>query len=82
MKEFFAEHGKVWPLMCMEFWDGWFNRWKEPIIKRDPKELAEAVHEVLQEGSIISICFMEAQLWLYEWMLRPWDYGFTSGYFL
>lgn len=52
MKEFFAEHGKVWPLMCMEFWDGWFNRWKEPIIKRDPKELAEAVHEVYQEGSI------------------------------
>ena len=38
--------------MCMEFWDGWFNRWKEPIIKRDPEELAEAVHEVLQEGSI------------------------------
>ncbi|WP_447383729.1 hypothetical protein, partial [Streptococcus pseudopneumoniae] len=22
------------------FWDGWFNRWKEPIITRDPKELA------------------------------------------
>ena len=52
MKEFFAEHDKEWPLMCMEFWDGWFNRWKEPIIKRDPEELAEAVHEVLQEGSI------------------------------
>ena len=52
MKEFFAEHDKKWPLMCMEFWDGWFNRWKEPIIKRDPEELAEAVHEVLQEGSI------------------------------
>ena len=52
MQEFFSEYGKKWPLMCMEFWDGWFNRWKEPIIKRDPEELAEAVHEVLQEGSI------------------------------
>ena len=52
MQEFFDEHGKKWPLMCMEFWDGWFNRWKEPIIKRDPDELAEAVHEVLQQGSI------------------------------
>ena len=37
MQEFFDEHGKKWPLMCMEFWDGWFNRWKEPIIKRDPE---------------------------------------------
>ena len=32
--------------------DGWFNRWKEPIITRDPKELAEAVREVLEQGSI------------------------------
>ena len=52
MKEFFQEHDKKWPLMCMEFWDGWFNRWKEPIITRDPEELAEAVHEVLKQGSI------------------------------
>lgn len=36
----------------MEFWDGWFNRWKEPIIQRDPQELAEAVKEVLEQGSI------------------------------
>ena len=52
MQEFFDEHGKKWPLMCMEFWDGWFNRWKEPIIKRDSEELAQAVHEVLKQGSI------------------------------
>ena len=52
MQEFFDEHGKKWPLMCMEFWDGWFNRWKEPIITRDPKELADAVREVLEQGSI------------------------------
>lgn len=52
MQDFFDEHGKKWPLMCMEFWDGWFNRWKEPIIRRDPAELAEAVREVLERGSI------------------------------
>ena len=52
MKEFFDEYGKRWPLMCMEFWDGWFTRWKEPVIQRDPEELAEAVHEVLELGSI------------------------------
>ena len=52
MQEFFDEHAKKWPLMCMEFWDGWFTRWKEPVIHRDPEELAEAVHEVLELGSI------------------------------
>ena len=52
MQAFFKEHKKEWPLMCMEFWDGWFNRWKEPIIRRDPEELAEAVHQVLEYGSI------------------------------
>ena len=52
MQEFFDEYGKKWPLMCMEFWDGWFTRWKEPVIRRDPEELAEAVHEVLELGSI------------------------------
>ena len=52
LQAFFDEHDKKWPLMCMEFWDGWFNRWKEPTVTRDPEELAEAVHEVLQQGSI------------------------------
>ena len=32
---------------------GWLvQRWKEPIITRDPKELADAVREVLEQGSI------------------------------
>ena len=44
-------------LMCMEFWDGWFNRWKEPIIKREPEELAEAVHEVLEKRFISPYMF-------------------------
>lgn len=52
MQRFFTEHGKKWPLMCMEFWDGWFNRWKEPIVQRDADKLAEAVREVLIRGSI------------------------------
>lgn len=52
MEAFFNQHGKKWPLMCMEFWDGWFNRWGEEIIKRDPEELAEAVHEAMELGSV------------------------------
>ncbi|MET3557735.1 beta-galactosidase [Streptococcus rupicaprae] len=52
VQDFLDEHGKKWPLMCMEFWDGWFNRWKEPIIRRDPEELAQSVRECLELGSI------------------------------
>ena len=36
MQSLFEEHGKM--AANVEFWDGWFNRWKEPIIKRDPQD--------------------------------------------
>lgn len=52
MQDFFDEYGKKWPLMCMEFWDGWFNRWGEEVIRRDPDELAQAVMEALEIGSV------------------------------
>lgn len=52
LKEFHELKGKKWPLMCMEFWDGWFNRWNDPIIKRDPQNLADDVKEALEIGSV------------------------------
>lgn len=52
LKEFHESKGKKWPLMCMEFWDGWFNRWNDPIIKRDPQNLADDVKEALEIGSV------------------------------
>lgn len=52
MQDFFDEYGKKWPLMCMEFWDGWFNRWGEEVIRREPEELADAVMECIELGSI------------------------------
>ena len=52
MQNFFDEYGKKWPLMCMEFWDGWFNRWGDEIIRRDPEELAQAVMDTIERGSI------------------------------
>ena len=36
----------------MEYWDGWFNRWGEPVIKRDPADLAMEVKEMLKLGSV------------------------------
>lgn len=52
LENFYRQKGLKRPLMCMEFWDGWFNRWNEPIITRDAKDLAEAVKELLPRASI------------------------------
>ncbi|WP_086314647.1 glycosyl hydrolase [Enterococcus sp. 7F3_DIV0205] len=52
MRKFMERHGKKWPIMCMEYWDGWFNRWHEPIIKRDGQELAAEVKDMLEIGSL------------------------------
>ncbi|MFJ8242609.1 glycoside hydrolase family 35 protein [Bacillus tropicus] len=52
LESFIKENKKEWPLMCMEFWDGWFNRWGMEIIRRDSSELAEEVKELLKRASI------------------------------
>lgn len=52
LEAFLKKHGKQWPLMCMEFWDGWFNRWKEPIVQRDAKELAGEAENLLKRASM------------------------------
>lgn len=52
LADFMERHGKKWPIMCMEYWDGWFNRWGEPIIKREAEDLAKEVKEMLSVGSL------------------------------
>lgn len=52
LKKHNEKFGLKHPYMCMEFWDGWFNNWGDPIIKRDPEETANEVREVLKWGSI------------------------------
>ncbi|MBL1225047.1 glycoside hydrolase family 35 protein [Enterococcus sp. BWR-S5] len=52
LQNFMKRHGKKWPIMCMEYWDGWFNRWGEPIIKREAEDLAAEVKDMLEIGSL------------------------------
>lgn len=52
LKEHNEKHGVKAPFMCMEFWDGWFNNWEEPIIKRKAQETASEVRAILTWGSI------------------------------
>ncbi|MFD1394102.1 beta-galactosidase family protein [Lacticaseibacillus jixianensis] len=49
---FHHAHGRDWPLMCMEFWDGWFSRWGEPVVRRAPADTAAALREVINRGSV------------------------------
>jgi len=52
LEEFNKRHGVKAPLMCMEFWDGWFNNWGDEIVKRSPEDTAEEARKVLKKGSI------------------------------
>lgn len=52
LKNFQKEYSKKWPLMCMEFWDGWFNRWGDSIIKRDSNDLVNEVKVAIKQGHI------------------------------
>lgn len=52
LKDFMTGHNKKWPIISMEYWDGWFNRWGNDIIKRDPQDLADEVEDMLSVGSI------------------------------
>ena len=58
MERFLQRHGKTFPLMCMEFWDGWFNRWGEKIIRRDAEDLAQEVKTLLKRASINLYMFL------------------------
>ncbi|WP_461018782.1 glycoside hydrolase family 35 protein [Streptomyces daliensis] len=49
-------HGAHGPLMCMEFWCGWFGHWggAEPVV-RSPAEAAEALREILECGASVNV---------------------------
>jgi len=57
-KERFAklrEHQPEGPLMCGEFWNGWFDVWGKTHHHRDAKEAAEALDTILAEGASVSL---------------------------
>ncbi|MBD5068914.1 MAG: beta-galactosidase [Lactobacillus sp.] len=55
MRAYQAELGVKQPLLCMEFWDGWFSRWGKPVVKRDQAELLDALREVLLLGEGVNL---------------------------
>ena len=48
------EHQPDGPLMCTEFWNGWFDHWGEAHHQRDPQDAAQALEEILAAGGSLS----------------------------
>jgi beta-galactosidase len=43
------------PLMCAEFWNGWFDHWGEAHHTRTPAEAAQVLDEILTAGASVSL---------------------------
>ncbi|MBO4259978.1 glycoside hydrolase family 35 protein [Streptomyces griseorubiginosus] len=53
--ETLRRHQPEGPLMCMEFWCGWFDHWGGEHITRDAQDAAAALREILQAGASVNV---------------------------
>lgn len=53
--EVLRRHQPKGPLMCMEFWCGWFEHWGAEPIVRKPEQATEALREILECGASVNI---------------------------
>ncbi|WP_189714445.1 glycoside hydrolase family 35 protein [Streptomyces chryseus] len=53
--EVLRRHQPSGPLMCMEFWCGWFGHWGAGPVVRDPADAAAALGEILGSGASVNI---------------------------
>lgn len=65
MKKFIGEDK---PLMCMEFWNGWFDAWGEKHHTTPPEKAAAELDELLKRGSV--------NFYMFE---GGTNFGFMSG---
>lgn len=43
------------PLMCMEYWNGWFDHWGEPHHARDAADAGKSLDDILSAGAHVNI---------------------------
>ncbi|WP_282795265.1 beta-galactosidase family protein [Streptomyces sp. CC224B] len=48
-------HRPAGPLMCMEFWCGWFDHWGAEHVGRAPRDAADALREILECGASVNL---------------------------
>lgn len=63
------EHQPTGPLMCSEFWCGWFDSWGEAHHTTDAEESARELDELLAQGASVNIYMFHGGT----------NFGFTSG---
>ncbi|GAA3396756.1 beta-galactosidase family protein [Streptomyces roseoviridis] len=53
--EVLRRHQPRGPLMCMEFWCGWFDHWGREHVGRDAVDAAAALREILECGASVNV---------------------------
>jgi beta-galactosidase len=62
-------HQATGPLMCSEFWNGWFDRWGGIHVVRDPADAAGCLDELLATGASVNLYMFHGGS----------NFGFTNG---
>ncbi|WP_420310447.1 glycoside hydrolase family 35 protein [Streptomyces sp. YS-B37] len=62
-------HQPVGPLMCTEFWNGWFDHWGGVHGARSPQDAAVALDELLAAGASVNFYMFHGGT----------NFGFTNG---
>ncbi|WP_371097460.1 glycoside hydrolase family 35 protein [Streptomyces sanglieri] len=62
-------HQPKGPLMCAEFWIGWFDRWGTHHVVRDPDHAARELDELLATGASVNFYMFHGGT----------NFGFTNG---
>ena len=52
LADFMKENDIIGPLMCMEFWIGWFNNWGGEFKRRDASDAANELRDLLDVGHV------------------------------
>jgi len=53
--ETLRRHRPEGPLMCMEFWCGWFDHWGADHVVRDARDAADSLREILECGASVNL---------------------------
>ena len=62
-------HQPAGPLMCTEFWIGWFDRWGGRHVVRDPAQAAQELDDLLSTGASVNLYMFHGGT----------SFGFTNG---
>lgn len=46
---------KTGPLMCAEYWNGWFDHWTEKHHSRNPQDAAKCLDEIFENDACVSV---------------------------